>query len=142
MGGCSTDSTAFRLLQRRSANQHQTRVGGRIDLPPPTPPDTRVRVRRLLWEQPSYAKMNAFLHEWCDFAAQSAIRQMMQLAKTLLSHKSGILSWWKQRINNGRMEGINNKIKTLLRQTYGLRDERYFVLKLYSLHHSRQELLG
>jgi hypothetical protein len=36
---------------------------------------------------------------------------MMQLAKTLLSHKSGILSWWKQRINNGRMEGINNKIK-------------------------------
>jgi transposase len=96
----------------------------------------------LLWEQPSYAKMNAFLHEWCDLAAQSGIRQMMQLAKTLLSHKSGILSWWKQRINNGRMEGINNKIKTLLRQTYGLRDERYFVLKLYSLHHSRQELLG
>lgn len=96
----------------------------------------------LLWEQPSYAKMNAFLHEWCDLATQSGIRQMMQLAKTLLSHKSGILSWWKQRINNGRMEGINNKIKTLLRQTYGLRDERYFILKLYSLHHSRQELLG
>jgi transposase len=96
----------------------------------------------LLWEQTSYAKMNAFLHEWCDLAAQSGIRQMMLLAKTLLSHKSGILSWWKQRINNGRMEGINNKIKTLLRQTYGLRDERYFVLKLFSLHHSRQELLG
>jgi transposase len=40
------------------------------------------------------------------------------------------------------MEGINNKIKTLLRQTYGLRDERYFTLKLYSLHHCRLELLG
>ena len=96
----------------------------------------------LLWEQPSYPKMNAFLYEWCDLAAQSGIRQMMQLAKTFLSHKSGILSCWKHRINNGRMEGINNKIKTLLRQTYGLRDERYFVLKLFSLHHSRQELLG
>lgn len=96
----------------------------------------------LLWEQPSYAKMNGFLREWCDLATQSGIRQMMQLAKTFLSHKSGILSWWKHRINNGRMEGINNKIKTLLRQTYGLRDERYFILKLYSLHHSRHELLG
>jgi len=96
----------------------------------------------LLWEQPSYPKMNAFLHEWCSLASQSGVRHMMQVAKTLLSHKSGILSWWKHRINNGRMEGINNKIKTLLRQTYGLRDERYFVLKLYSLHHSRQELLG
>lgn len=96
----------------------------------------------LLWEQPSYAKMNAFLHQWCDLAARSGVRQMMQLSKTLLTHKSGILSWWKHRINNGRMEGINNKIKTLLRQTYGLRDTRYFVLKLYSLHHSRHELLG
>jgi transposase len=96
----------------------------------------------LLWEQPSYPKMNAFLHEWCDLATQSGVRQMMQLAKTLLIHKSGILSWWKHRINNGRMEGINNKIKTLLRQTYGLRDERYFALRLYSLHHSRHALLG
>jgi len=86
----------------------------------------------LLWEQPSYAKMNAFLHQWCDLAAHSGIRQMMQASKTLLRHKRGILSWWTHRINNGRMEGINNKIKTLLRQTYGLRDERYFVLTLYT----------
>ena len=54
--------------------------------------------------------------------------------------QSGILSWWKHRINNGRMEGINNKIKTLLRQTYGLRNERYLVLRLLSLHNSRREL--
>jgi transposase len=67
---------------------------------------------------------------------------MMPVAKTLLVHKTGILSWWKHRIHNGRMEGINNKIKTLLRQTYGLRDERYFVFKLHGLHHSRHELLG
>jgi transposase len=86
--------------------------------------------------------MKSFLHEWCDWAAQSGIRQMITLGKTLLSHAAGILSWWDHRINNGRMEGINNKIKTLLRQTYGLRDERYFVLKLYGLHVSRHELLG
>ena len=96
----------------------------------------------LLWEQPSYARMRSFLRQWCDWALDSGVRQMMQMAKSLLLHKSGILSWWKHRINNGRMEGINNKIKTLLRQTYGLRDERYFVLRLFGLHHSRHELLG
>ena len=96
----------------------------------------------LLWEQPTYARMKSFLHQWCAWALESGIRQMTQMAKTLLTHKSGILSWWKHRINNGRMEGINNKIKTLLRQTYGLRDERYFVLRLFGLHHSRHELLG
>ncbi len=86
--------------------------------------------------------MNAFLHEWCDLATQSGIRQMMQLAKTLLSHKSGILSWWKQRISNGRMEGINNKIKTLTKRSYGFHDENFFILKLLSLHHSKYKLLG
>jgi transposase len=40
------------------------------------------------------------------------------------------------------MEGINNKIKTRLGQTYGVRDERYFTLKLDSLHDSRLTLLG
>jgi transposase len=96
----------------------------------------------LLWEQASYHQMQAFLYEWCAWADQSGIRQMRQVAKTLLTHKSGILSWWKHRINNGRMEGINNKIKAMLRQTYGLRDERYLILRLLALHDSRQELLG
>jgi len=96
----------------------------------------------LLWEQPTYGQRRSFLSQWCAWADESAITQMRQMARTLLSHKSGILSWWKHRINNGRMEGINNKIKTLLRQTYGLRDERYLVLRLLSLHNSRQELLG
>jgi transposase len=96
----------------------------------------------LLWEQPNYAQMKSYLHQWCAWAMDSGVRQMQQLGKSLLAHASGILAWWKHRISNGRMEGINNKIKTLLRQTYGLRDERFFTLKLYSLHNSRLTLLG
>ena len=96
----------------------------------------------LLWEQPTLAKMKSFLREWCGWAQETGIRQMQQLAKSLTLHAGGILNWWQHRINNGRMEGINNKIKTLLRQTYGLRDERYFTLKLHSLHDCRLELLG
>jgi transposase len=67
---------------------------------------------------------------------------MQQLAKTLTVHARGILNWWQYRINNGRMEGINNKIKTLLRQTYGLRDEAFLKLKLYGLHDAKLQLLG
>lgn len=96
----------------------------------------------LLWEQRSREDMAGFLQEWCQWAAETGIRQMQQVGKTLRLHARGILNWWEHRISNGRMEGINNKIKTLLRQTYGLRDERYFTLKLYSLHDSRLALLG
>jgi transposase len=96
----------------------------------------------LLWEQPSRARMQSFLQEWCQWANDSGVRQMQSVAKTLQLHARGILAWWDHRISNGRMEGINNKIRTLLRQTYGLRDERYFQLRLYSLHASRLKLVG
>jgi transposase len=96
----------------------------------------------LLWKQSSWAEMKDFLKGWCQWARESGVRQMQTLAKTLTLHAKGILNWWKHRINNGRMEGINNKIKTLLRQTYGLRDDRFFTLKLYNLHQSRLKLVG
>jgi len=50
-----------------------------------------------------------FLKGWCCRATQTGIRLFQSLAKTLLSHRSGILSWLTHRINSGRMEGINNK---------------------------------
>jgi len=96
----------------------------------------------LLWEQPSKKKMRAFLQEWCQWAKETGVRHLQSMAKTLTVHATGILNWWEHRISNGRIEGINNKIKTMLRKTYGLRDEVFLKLKLYSLHHSRLELLG
>ena len=38
----------------------------------------------LLWEQPTYGQMRSFLSEWCAWADESGIRQMRQMAKTLL----------------------------------------------------------
>jgi transposase len=96
----------------------------------------------LLWDQSSYAEMNRFLTQWCDQAHETGVRQLQKMAKTLLVHRSGILSWWKHPINNGRMEGTNNKIKTLNRQAYGYRDEEFFILRLLGLHESRYTLAG
>ena len=96
----------------------------------------------LLWEQSSYAQMNRFLTQWCEQAHETGVRQLQKMAKTLLVHRRGILSWWQHPINNGRMEGTNNKIKTLHRQAYGYRDEEFFILKLLGLHESRYTLTG
>jgi transposase len=96
----------------------------------------------LLWEQHSYADMNAFLNQWCDQAYQTGVKQLHKMARTLQVHRRGILNWWSHPINNGRMEGTNNKIKTLNRQAYGYRDEEFFILKLLGLHESRYKLTG
>jgi transposase len=96
----------------------------------------------LLWEQASAKAMERFLRQWCERAMATGITQLGQMAKTLLTHWTGILNWWTYRINNGQMEGTNNKIKTLTRQAYGYRDEDFFILKLLGLHESRYKLVG
>ena len=96
----------------------------------------------LLWEQSSYAEMNHFLTQWCEQANATGVKQLQKMAKTLQVSRRGILNWWQYRINNGRMEGTNNKIKTVNRQAYGYRDEEFFILKLLGLHESRYKLTG
>ena len=64
------------------------------------------------------------------------------MAKSVAIHASGILAWWEHPISNGRMEGINNKVKTMRRQHYGLRDVRFFILRCWVLHEAKFKLSG
>ena len=97
---------------------------------------------RELWNQTSRKQMKAFLQDWCDKASQTGIGQVLKMAKTLRTHASGILAYADHPITSGRLEGINNKIKTLTKRSYGFHDENFFILKLLSLHHSKYKLLG
>jgi transposase len=97
---------------------------------------------RELWNQSSRQKMAAFLKDWCLKAEQTAIGQLLKMAKTLRTHASGILAYARHSITSGKLEGINNKIKTLTKRSYGFHDENFFILKLLSLHHSKYKLLG
>jgi len=97
---------------------------------------------RELWSQTSGDQMKAFLKDWCDKASQTGIGQILKMAKTLRTHASGILAYADHPITTGKLEGVNNKIKTLTKQAYGFHDENFFILKLLSLHHAKYKLLG
>jgi transposase len=64
------------------------------------------------------------------------------MAQSLADHAAGLLSYTVTGMTNGRMEGINRNIKTMLRQFYGLRDNDFLKLKLYALHESKHKLVG
>ena len=72
----------------------------------------------------------------------SGIKQLITMAKTLKSHEFGLLSYYDHPISSGPMEGTNNKIKTLIRQHYGIRDQEFFDLLLYSMRHMKYALTG
>ena len=58
-------------------------------------------------------------------------------AKFLKDHIWGILSHKDHTISTGRIEGLNNRIKTLRRQGYGIRNTEYFFLKIIDVSNSQ-----
>lgn len=61
----------------------------------------------------------------------------MWFAKLLTNHLDGIVSHYKYKISTGKIEGLNNKIKTCRRQSYGIRDDNYFFLKVLDISRSK-----
>lgn len=58
-------------------------------------------------------------------------------ARLLENHLDGIISHAEYPISNGKVEGINQKIKTTRRKSYGLPDDEYFFLKLFDASRQR-----
>lgn len=83
---------------------------------------------RLFWNHTDEKKARRFLAIWCRDAWHSGIKQLADVAKTLASYRTGLLTYFKHRITSGAVEGLVNKIKTLKRQAYGFRDMVYFKL--------------
>ncbi len=97
---------------------------------------------RQIWEQLGKFPAKLKLLDWYHQAMDSGIRVLQDFARTLLKHAAGILAWYDYPISTGPLEGTNNKIKTLNRQHYGLRDPEFFTLKLYQLHEAKYALVG
>lgn len=96
----------------------------------------------LAWEAESWEAMADYFCAWCEKAIASGIDQLVSVAQPLTDHAEGLLTYSTTGMTSGRMEGINRKIKTMLRQFYGLRDNDFLRLKLYALHESKHKLVG
>ncbi len=97
---------------------------------------------RLFWQCRSKPEGARFLAWWIIQAIESGVAMLAKTARTLLGYFEGLLSYFDHKIDNGKAEGINNKIKVLKRQAYGFRDQEYFKLRLYNLHRKEYELVG
>lgn len=97
---------------------------------------------REIWMQVTKEQAEQVLKDWVKQAQDSKVPLLQKFAMTLLAHRSGILSWYEHHISTGKIEGINNKIKTMKRQAYGYRDEKFFELKILSLHDKNYAFVG
>lgn len=97
---------------------------------------------RQLWNQASKAEAQKFLDYWIAKARASGVRMLIKFANTMAAHRTGILAYYDYPISTGPLEGTNNKIKTMQRQSYGFRDKEFFKLKIFAIHQSRYALIG
>ena len=56
---------------------------------------------------------------WCAAASGSGMAPFMKAAATLRGHMEGIYQAVTRGISNGKHEGLNNKIRTMTRRSYG-----------------------
>lgn len=92
---------------------------------------------RQIWMQISKEEAEKYLLDWVERMRATGNKHLVKVSNTVMAYRSGILSWYDHRISNGKVEGINNKIKVLKRVAYGYRDEEYFKLRLFALHDAR-----
>ena len=71
---------------------------------------------------PSYQGKKVILH---------LKKQSIKLANTLINWKQEIINIIKYKINNGYVEGYNNKIKVIKRVSFGLRNYERFRKLIY-----------
>lgn len=73
------------------------------------------------------------LSQWCSFAENSKIPELMKYSKTIRQKIDGIVNHAKHNINSGRLEGFNNLAKVIKRTAYGYVDDEYYFLRLMEI---------
>jgi transposase len=59
------------------------------------------------------------LDRWCSWAQRSRLQPFVKTGRTIRKHREGILAAIRLGINNGRIEGLNNRVRLIIRRAYG-----------------------
>jgi transposase len=59
------------------------------------------------------------LNRWCSRAQRSRIPEFVKAARTIRTHRGGIDAAINRGLSNGRQEGLNNKVRLIIRRAYG-----------------------
>lgn len=79
------------------------------------------------------AAMSEKITDIIEVCKASDNKHLCWFGRLLSSHFEGIISHAVYKISNGKIEGINQKIKTLRRHGYGYPDDEYFFLKIFDV---------
>lgn len=81
------------------------------------------------YRQAGWAKR--YLKSWFWWATHSRLTPMRDFAWLLRRHEEDILNYFRLPIDNGTVEGLNNKAKLVIHKAYGFRTAKNYIRNLY-----------
>ncbi len=71
------------------------------------------------------------LRAWLKWAARSRLKPFVRLGRTIRKYWDGVLEFIETKLNNGRLEGMNNKIRLLSHRSYGFHSAKALIATIY-----------
>jgi transposase len=74
---------------------------------------------RLLYHLDDPALAPAHLDAWLAWASRSRLKPFLRLARTIRRHRDGIIAAIRLGLSNGRVEGLNSRIRLISHRSFG-----------------------
>jgi transposase len=86
---------------------------------------------RLLYHLDDPTLAPEHLDAWLAWASRSRLKPFVRLARTLRNHREGILAAIRLGLSNGRLEGLNSKIRLISHRAFGFHSADPLIALVY-----------
>jgi len=86
---------------------------------------------RLLYHLDDPAMAPAHLDAWLTWASRSRLEPFIKLARTIRRYHAGILNAIRLGLNNGRLEGLNSRIRLISHRSFGFHSPAPLIALIY-----------
>jgi transposase len=73
----------------------------------------------------------AHLDAWLAWATRSRLQPFVRLARTIRRHRAGILAAIRLDLSNGRLEGLNSRIRLISHRSFGFHSAQPLISLVY-----------
>lgn len=79
----------------------------------------------------TFEEFELLLKKWYFWATHSRLEPIIKAAKTIKKHWEGILGWFRSKINNGILEGLNSVIQATKNKARGFKTIQNLEILVY-----------
>jgi len=86
---------------------------------------------RALYHDVTPGEAEAHLDGWLAWASRSKLKPFVRLARTIRKHREGVLAAVCLGISNGRLEGLNSKVRLISHRSFGFHSAAPLIALIY-----------